>query len=164
MPHTLRASASHTQAFPPHRWKAGGSLRAAQERERALTNLHLFIMARQKGVCQTQLGSRGRKHPPESTLCRPGTSGQANTLPSLTGTVRTEPQGRRGSSQQRGSVCGGSAGYRLPLSLLLLGHSCLSRASGCDGLTEKGRGRTQDTKPNSKLYSLISFFDQKISK
>ncbi len=148
LPHILGASA------PPHRWKAGGSPRATQSGEsthKSTPPPH----GKAESLCQTQLGSRGRKHPPESTLCRPGTSGQANTLPSLTGTVRTEPQGQRGSSQQRGSVCGGSAGCRLLLSLLVPG--CLSRAGGCDGLTEKGRGRTQDTKPNSKLYSLISF-------
>lgn len=38
---------------------------------------------------------------------------------------------------------------------------CLSRASGCDGLTEKGAEEPQETKPNSKLYSLISFLIKK---
>lgn len=136
-----------TQAFPPHRWTAGRfpeGLSGVGEH----SQIYIPPSWQGRGVCQTELGSqqpasRGRKHPPEFTLWQAWQLGtgellpKANRLPSLTGTVRTKPQGQRGSSQQRGAPSAEAWQGADSCSHFSWCTGCMSRAGDCDGRTEK---------------------------
>lgn len=163
-PHTLGPLPVPPWYKPSHPTdgKQVGSLRAAQEWERALTNPHPSITARQKkGHVLDGIAQQRKKHPPESTL---GQAWQllpkANMLPSLPGTVRTEPQGQRVQSAAQGPSAEAWQGTDVCSHFSFRCTGCLSRASGCGG-PDRGGEEPQGTKPNSKLYSLISFLIKK---
>lgn len=161
--HTLRPLPVPPWYKPSHPTdgKQASSLRAAQEwEEHSRTHIPRSQQGGEKGRMPDGIPHRGRKHPPESTLGRAWQLlPKANMLPSLPGTenrttgpkrVQSAAWGPSAEARQGADVC--SHFFRCT--------GCLSRASGCGG-PDRGGEEPQGTKPNSKLYSLISFLIKK---
>lgn len=125
-PHTLGPLPVPPWYKPSHPTdgKQVGSLRAAQEWERALTNPHPSITARQKkghvldGIPQQRKEAPTRVHS-VAVLAAPSQGKHAAQSPWNCENRTTGPEGPVSSA---GSVCGGLAGHRCLLSLLLPVH------------------------------------------